>query len=712
MSEGARYGDLSEVQEYDEETADSSANRQDASDDQQKYRKSYGRRNGRNEDMEVRENLMDSLDSLDSVAIMRTRPGPLMRLYLRFRRFWIRNRPDNWSGESDPQTVWMHLVNILTLLFVAICVLTVPILLNIVSPRAPIVPGSSAGPGQAANLASGTEAAVAATDANCSAIGLRMMTEKGGTAADAVIAAALCQTVVNPHSSGLGGGGISLYYNAKLQKSFTYDGLVTVPAQAPKKGANYTDPGSRVGVPGTVRMLEALHKDYGKLAWKELVADAASLAKSWTVSEYFAAVLEDNKDDILSSQSLKIFFAKETVLADIAGPDTDAPAMEPLDVLREGDNVEQSELAKTLEQIADNGPAYYYEKLSASIAKESRDFGGFLLSNDLREYSQKKRDAITFYVDGYKVHIAPPPSTGVLVGKTLNILEGFRLRRLGRNGFAYHIFIEAAKMAFNDWNEVDDPDFDDSINRVVQRLLDKDHAQSARTHIDTTKPKEQLENSSVRSDEPLKLSGGTHVAAIDKDGNVASMAMTLGSPFGSKIMCNSTGLIMNDELEVSAKRSSKLAPGKRPVSGLIPVVVEDFAQMQYALGTSGEIEAVYALTETLLNAVEYGDDIAGAIAAPRLYYKPETNTVSMEAINVEQCATTNAFQRTNGAPFGYWDEVCLSLKERGHSVVESKLIGGIQGLAIRNVEGEDRQIEKTFFAFSDPRSAGSAAAAE
>mmetsp|Transcript_1089 Transcript_1089/g.3384 ORF Transcript_1089/g.3384 Transcript_1089/m.3384 type:complete len:717 (+) Transcript_1089:81-2231(+) len=716
MREQARYGDLTEAgsppQEIEEETIDLSDNEPEMSGDHQKYHKSLGRRNGQSpDDIELRETLMGSMDSFDSVAGMRTQPSLIMRAYLRFRRFWLRNRPENWSGESDPQTVWSHLVNILTLLLVAIGVLTIPRLLNVIAPRAPVAPGSSPDPGQALNIVSGTQAAVAAENANCSSLGLRMMTEKRGTAADAVIAAALCQTVLDPHSSSLGGGGISLYYTAKSQKATTYDGLVTVPAQA-RKEENYADPGSRVGVPGTVRMLEALHKDHGKLAWKQLVNEAADIAKNWQVSEHFAAVLEQNKDDILSSEPLKRLFAKETSVGDISGPDADAPAIEPYIVLREGDTVEQPELSKTLQQLADHGPKELYEKLSMSIAKETRTFGGHLLSDDLRNYTQKKRQAITFYIDGYKIHTAPPPSTGALFAKALNILEGFRLRRVGRNGFAYHLVIEAAKLAFSDWNKIDDPDYDKSMNHIINQLLDKDRAQKLRTKIDVTRPKQQVETSSVRADELIKFPSGTHVAAVDKNGNVASMALTLGSAFGSKIVCNTTGLIMNDELAISARRDSKLAPGKRPVSGMIPVVVEDFARMQYAMGASGEVEAVYALVETVLNAVEYGDDLAGAIAAPRLFYDPRTNTVSMEAMNVEQCATSNAFRRSNGAPFGYWDEVCTTLKDRGHSVVESELIGGIQGLAVRDVEGEDRETEQTFFAFSDPRNAGSAAAAE
>lgn len=124
---------------------------------------------------------------------MMTQMGIFKRLFYRFRRFWISCRPDDWSGESDPQRVWSHFLNIVTLLLVAAIVLTLPTLLNIIAPRAPIAPGTSLDPGQDITVESGRKAAVAADNSFCSQFGLEFMTNSNGKAADAAVAAALCQ---------------------------------------------------------------------------------------------------------------------------------------------------------------------------------------------------------------------------------------------------------------------------------------------------------------------------------------------------------------------------------------------------------------------------------------------------------------------------------------------------------------------------------------
>ncbi|KAJ8907891.1 hypothetical protein NDN08_007994 [Rhodosorus marinus] len=659
----------------------------------------------------------DSVDG-DQQSQRLTRPGLLGRAYYRFRRFWNRNLPENWSGESDPHTVWSHLLRVVSLLIIAALVLALPSLLNLIAPTQLVAPGASSDPGLEVSAQSGYQAAVAADNSHCSEMGTKVATSSGGSVADAVVVAALCQGVMHPHTSGLGGSALILYYDAGKKETVVYDGLVNVPDGFDKSSVGKEDArGANVGVPGFLRALETFHKAHGKLAWKSLVLEVSKLAEEWEVSPHFAEVLRTKSDYILEHDVLKQYFTRPFENDELI-PEVDDIVLNKLVVLKAGENASTPELASTLKDIAKHGSKSLYDNLSKQLSEEINTAGGKMNESDFKTYEARKYDPISFYIDGYKIWTSPPPSSGAILAKALSILEGYRLRRRGRNGLAYHLVIEASKLAFEDWEMMFDPTSDaNKSSENIKKMLDKDNAQANRAGLNlkiASRKEVETLPSNLRAaalPEIARNYAGTHIAATDSGGSAVSFTATLGSEFADGLYSNLTGILLNNELFLAIDSNAELKPKNRPISGMAPVVIEDFKRVQFAFGSAGGAASTQTMIETILNAVEYGDDLATAIAAPRMTFELSNSTVYMEGIHPEDCATTAIFRRSSGAPFSYWEEVCTSLKSFGYSVSAMEGTIGVDGISVADVQTETGDMSRKYFAFTDPRYKNSQASA-
>jgi gamma-glutamyltranspeptidase/glutathione hydrolase len=457
------------------------------------------------------------------------------------------------------------------------------------------------------------------------------MLAQGGSAADAAIAAQLVLTLVEPQSSGLGGGGFLTFYDHASGRVIVYDGRETAPAAdrpdlflgpdgQPLHFMDASVGGRSVGVPGIVRLLDAVHRDYGKLPWAKLFEPAIRLAEDgFAVTPRLHWWLDSAKDFLISSPDLKARYYK---------PDGSALAV--------GDILRSPVLARTLHAIADQGPAAFYagslaqemvDAVNKGIGVEGHPNPGRLTLDDLRAYRVIKRDALCGAYRRYEVCGAPPPSSGALsVLEILGMLQRFSPTQLAPgNARAYHLFVEASRRAFADRDAyVGDPAFvdvpakgliDPSYLLVRSGTIDLDAATPGVAAGDPPGKRAELVPSS-----PDEQAGTSHMSIIDAAGNGLSFTTTVNSPFGSHLMAG--GFILNDQLtdfsfrpDVDGKpAANRVEGGKRPRSSMAPLIVfEGKRRMRLLIGSPGGSKIIDYVALAMIAHLDWGLGIQQAV---------------------------------------------------------------------------------------------------
>jgi len=490
----------------------------------------------------------------------------------------------------------------------------------------------------------------------------------GGSAADAAIAAQAMLGLVEPQSSGLGGGAFALYWNASLGTLTTFDARERAPLAA--DGTYWLDAageplafwdavigGRSVGVPGTPMLLETLHDRYGRLPMGDLVADAVATAEAgFPVSTRMAGAIAD-------AQGLDSFDAARGYFFDADG----AP-------LAEGTRLANPAYARSLRLLADRGAAPFYtgsiaRDIVAAVRTETNP--GILTPEDMAAYTVVERPAVCVDYRGHEVcGMGPPSSGGLTVGQILAMLEGFDLAALGPGVEATHLFLEASRLAFADRGLfMADSDFVDMPEGLLDRayLAGRAGLIDAQTAMESAAPGEPPWDDArlLAPDTERPRAGTSHLVIVDSHGDMISMTTTIESGFGSRVMTN--GFLLNNELtdfsfvpEVEgAPVANRVEGGKRPRSSMAPTIVLRDGAPVLLTGSPGGANIIPYTASSIIGVLDFGLDPQAVIDRPH-------------AVNLNGPTRVET-----GA-----EDLAAALAEMGHTVETRDLNSGLHLIAI------------------------------
>lgn len=429
----------------------------------------------------------------------------------------------------------------------------------------------------------------------------------GGTAVDAAVAVQMVLGLVEPQSSGIGGGAFLLHWSESEKRLRSYDGRETAPAAArpdrflksdgtPMAFMDAAVGGRSVGVPGVLRALEAAHRRHGKLAWRELFAHAIAAAEQgFAVSPRLHAQLERERF-LRKDPAARTIFYRE---------DGKAKAI--------GARIVNPEYAATLRVVAERGAdAFYRGEIARDIVRAVRSHArpGDLAEKDLAAYRALERAPVCGPYRGWRIcSMGPPSSGGIAVLQILGLLERVAFARAARHSdAAVHLFAEAGRLAYADRARyAGDPDF---VQVPVARLLEGKYL-DARARL--------IGERSMRLAVPGDFEAGTsHISIVDAAGDAVAMTTTIESSFGSRIMVR--GFLLNNQLtdfDFKPGSANEVAPRKRPRSSMAPTIVfEDGERVRLVLGSPGGPNIINYVARTLVATLDWGFDVQSAIALP------------------------------------------------------------------------------------------------
>lgn len=521
----------------------------------------------------------------------------------------------------------------------------------------------------------------------------RQILRQGGSAVDAAIAMQMVLTLVEPQSSGIGGGGFLLHYGAERKRVDAYDGRETAPAKATAdmfldaegKPLAFNEAalgGHAVGVPGVLRMLELAHDEHGRLPWARLFEPAMRLAlDGFPISPRLAKQIAD-------TPQLKEFAATRAYFFDAEG--NPKPA---------GTRLANPDLAETFRVIANGGAqAFYNGGLARAVAKAVRETGkgGVLTADDLKTYRALKREAVCGPYRQLKIcGMGPPSSGGVTVLQAMTILERFDLRGLQPNSApAIHLIAEATKLAFADRNRyLADPEFEQI---PVERLTDRKYLAGRAKLVNAERASGRAEpgrvatRASRAADTLSELPATSHLSVVDVAGNAVAFTTSVERAFGSYVMAR--GFLLNNQMTDFALRPrdgdvpniNRVEPGKRPRSSMAPTIVLDReSRLVAALGSPGGPRIIPYVVQTLVASIDWNMDAQRAVALP--------HAVSMNNGTIELERDTSLVN------------LAADLKALGHEVTLNHQTSGLSLIQVVRRQGQTRLIGG-----ADPRREGEA----
>jgi len=508
--------------------------------------------------------------------------------------------------------------------------------------------------------------------------------KSGGNIIDAFVAASFAISVERPHSTGLGGGGFLLFYSIKENKVRAFDFREIAPLKGhknmylTKKGEPQpllSQEGSlAVATPGLVRGIWEVHKKYGRLSWEECLKPAIKLAREgFPLYEQLHEALEDRKELLFKDpEARKTFYTK-------AG---ETPLL--------GATIYQENLAQSLEHISKLGAKGFYEgKIARAIVETVQKKRGLLSYKDLKNYEMKERSPVTGEFNGVEIFSMPPPSSGgIHVIQILKMLEPYNLKKYGpQSTQAVHLTAQSMQRAFLDRAKyLGDPDF----NEVpTQKLLSSEYLTALSKSIDTEK--------AIKWDKmkliplPYESDDTTHFSIADAEGNMVASTQTINGWFGSGVIAQGTGILLNNEMDDFAQKIGAqnlfgavggqfnlVEPRKRPLSSMSPTILLKGDRPFMALGSPSGTRIITCVAQTILNAVEFKMPLYEAVAATRIHQQWQPDVLKVEA------------------PY-LTEKVEQELREKGHNLVHDQL-----GCSIQAIKKE----KNGWIGVSDPRGAG------
>lgn len=485
--------------------------------------------------------------------------------------------------------------------------------------------------------------------------------KQGGNAFDAAVAVSATLAVVEPYSSGIGGGGFWLLHRASDNKQVMIDGRERAPLASTE--TMYQDQDGNVipklsvdgplaaGIPGEPAALAHIAKQYGKLTLQKSLLPAIKAAREgFEVDAYYQSMAKFRRDVLAKwTDSAKSFLDEDKV------PEV-------------GYLIKQADLGDTLQAMADQGrDGFYKGKVAKQLVESVREAGGIWTEQDLAEYQVIEREPVKFtYKDNTIISASPPSSGGIALATMMNILSAYKLESLDKTTRT-HLIVEAMRRAYRDRAEyLGDSDFVD----IPKRLTHPIYAEGLRASIrkDKAMPSSQLPG---RTDSSSGFHT-THFSILDKDGNRVSATLSVNFPFGSGYVAEGTGVLLNDEMDdFSAKpgvpnvyglvgaKANAIKPGKRPLSSMSPTFVESKDGVAI-LGTPGGSRII---TMVLLGILEADSSTKPEswVSLPRFHHQYLPDRIEFEK---------GAFDK------GISDE----LKQRGHDLKEVSSYGNMQAV--------------------------------
>ncbi|MFQ5953564.1 MAG: gamma-glutamyltransferase [Kiloniellales bacterium] len=529
----------------------------------------------------------------------------------------------------------------------------------------------------------GRNGMVATQEAVATRVGLDIL-ERGGNAVDAAVAVGFALAVTLPRAGNIGGGGFMLVHDAKAGRTEAIDYREMAPAAATRD--MYLGPDGEVdsrrsrfsylsvGVPGTVAGMALALDRYGSMRLADVMAPAIRLAEQGiVVSADLAASLEARRQRFQRwPATMQVFFKA----------DGSAYAA--------GERLVQQDLAWSLRQIAEHGPAAFYEgAIAERLTADMQSHGGLITLADLKTYRAVVRAPVEGSYRGYDIYSMPPPSSGgIHLLQILNILEGYPIGLLGHNGAeTIHLMAEAMKLAYADRSaHLGDPDF---WPVPVAGLTSKAYAAALRSRIDLQRARPAVE---IKPGQPAPYESGetTHYSVMDRAGNVVSNTYTINFGYGAGIVATGTGILLNNEMDdFSAKpgvpnaygliggEANAIAPMKRPLSSMTPTIVMKDGQPFLATGSPGGGRIITTTLQVIMNVIDHGMNVAAATAAPRVHHQWLPDRLRVER--------------------GLSPDTVRLLSAKGHGVVVKNAMGSTQSI-MRTADG--------FLGASDPRRPG------
>lgn len=483
---------------------------------------------------------------------------------------------------------------------------------------------------QEKNLVSAQHWMVTAANPLAAEAGAKVL-RAGGNAIDAMVAVQLMLGLVEPQSSGIGGGAFLVYFDAENQELTTYDGRETAPLAAtptlfqdasgqPLEFYDAVVGGRSVGTPGTVKLLWDTHQKYGQLQWARLIEPVIALARQgFEVSPRLATLIAEDAD------RLSRFAAAEAYFFDAKGQP-----------LQAGHILKNPMYADTLEQIAQHGAkAFYQGEIARDIVRtvqQAPGNPGVLAQADFDAYQIKQRDAVCAPYQSYQVCGMGPPSSGALtLGQILAISEKYDLKGWGPDSaLSWQVIGDASRLAFADRGlYMADQDY---VPMPSEGLLDKAYLGRRAKLITPGKALSEVKAGNphwqhamlLSDDQSLELPSTSHFNIVDKDGNVVSMTTSIENVFGSRLFVR--GFLLNNELtdfsfathNNGRPIANRLEPGKRPRSSMSPTVVMQGDKPYLAIGSPGGSRIIGYVAQALIAHLQWGMDIQSAIDQPHV----------------------------------------------------------------------------------------------
>lgn len=529
--------------------------------------------------------------------------------------------------------------------------------------------------------ATSTKAMATASKYEVSQVGAEIMS-KGGNAVDAAVAMGFALGVCEPFTSGLGGGGLATIHTAEGE-NFFIDFREVAPAAATldlyvdasgENNGNTKEGGLASGVPGEVAGLLYLLEHHGTMSREEVMEPAIRIAnEGFTVSAYCANAISDAYEKTQKFPEMSKVYLDENGLP-----------------WEEGSVITNPDLGKALQLIADQGTDVFYkgeigEAMVATLAK----YDGVMTMDDLAGYEVHELKPVTGDYRGYTVISSPPPSSGgTHLIEILNILENFDMASMEVNSAEYvHLFAETFKLAFADRAKyMADTNF---VTVPLGGLTSQAYADKRAQDIDLNVAMEQA---APDDPSPYEHTDTTHFSVADVDGNCVAITKTINYYFGSGVMVDGYGFMMNnqmDDFSTDPESVNKIEPGKKPLSSMSPtVVLKPDGSPFLVLGTPGGSRIFSGVAEVISRVIDSKMDLHTAISVPKIWNCSNKNNLQYEKPlkGYEQYALT--------------DETIAKLTEMGHGELKTTASGAFQCIMFMD--------DGTLYGTADPRQDGKA----
>jgi gamma-glutamyltranspeptidase/glutathione hydrolase len=509
-------------------------------------------------------------------------------------------------------------------------------------------------------------AAVVTAHPEASKVGVSII-RRGGNAVDAAVAVQFALAVVYPNAGNIGGGGF-LVYRGKGGDSDALDYREKAPEKASRdmyldaQGNAVTDKSLygalASGIPGTVDGMVKAHNKYGKLSWKKDIQPAIDLAQNgFPITAQQASELNSHKERFLKYNRNPVAFVRK-------------------DLWRAGDLLKQPELAKTLKLIRDNGRKGFYEgSVASAIVASMKNTSGVITEKDLKDYQSVWRKTVSGKYKNYTVISMPPPSSGGIALITmLQQVSDYPLSKWGfQRDSTVQLMVELERRAYADRaSYLGDPDF----FKVPQAaLLDPAYIKSRTQGItlDKATPSSTVKPGTL----PLKESEQTtHYSIVDSEGNAVSATTTLNGSYGSLVVVDGAGFILNNEMDdFSVKpgtpnmyglvggEANSIVAGKRMLSSMTPTIIEEDGKLRMVVGTPGGSTIITSVFQTVLNVLAFGKNMQQAVSAPRFHHQWLPDEVYVEKGAIDHATRVKleykGYKITEREPMGRVDAILV-----------------------------------------------------